>query len=261
MKGNLYKYKFYITALVTIWLLQMPGVSANASNSFCTLPPDTIKTPKKVVKPKVHFQMADSIDSSNKKKARNMEKSVVIQDKIKMDSLNMKKVFTPDPIKATWLAMLIPGGGQIYNRKFWKLPIVYGGLAGCAYALSWNSKTYKDYAQAYRDIMDDNPNTTSYKQLLPNGSSYSTTQLSSILKKRKDLYRRYRDMSIFAVIGVYVLSIIDAYVDAELSNFDISPNLSMRVEPVIMNNNSNNNNYTSNSLTSKAIGIQCGFKF
>jgi hypothetical protein len=121
---------------------------------------------------------------------------------------------------------------------------------------------YKDYSQAYRDIMDDNPNTNSYKQLLPAKSSYSTSQLSTILKNRKDLYRRYRDMSIFSIIGVYVLSIIDAYVDAELSNFDISPNLSMRVEPVIMNNNNNsNNNHTNYSSSPKAFGIQCGLRF
>ena len=65
-----------------------------------------------------------------------------------------KKRFIPNSNRATWLALIIPGGGQIYNRKYWKLPIVYGGFMGCAYALSWNGKMYKDYSQAYLD-MDD----------------------------------------------------------------------------------------------------------
>lgn len=74
-----------------------------------------------------------------------------------------KKRFIPNSNRATWLALIIPGGGQIYNRKYWKLPIVYGGFMGCAYALSWNGKMYKDYSQAYLDIMDDDPNTKAMK--------------------------------------------------------------------------------------------------
>jgi hypothetical protein len=260
----LHIYRYYITALFLFFLSQLTGSAVYAHSVVCPLPPDTVKVPKPkqaTPKPRVRFQMADSIDTSNKKKIDKMKKPIVMKGSQKFDSIQTK-AFTPDPVRATWLAMIIPGGGQIYNRKYWKLPIVYGGLAGCAYALSWNNKMYKDYSQAYRDIMDDNPNTNSYKQLLPAKSSYSTSQLSTILKNRKDLYRRYRDMSIFSIIGVYVLSIIDAYVDAELSNFDISPNLSMRVEPVIMNNNNNsNNNHTNYSSSPKAFGIQCGLRF
>ena len=137
----------------------------------------------------------------------------------------------PNPTKATWLAVVFPGGGQIYNRKYWKLPIIYGGFAGCAYALSWNGKMYKDYAKAYLDIMDSNPNTKSYEDLLPPNAQYNEEQLKNTLKRRKDSFRRFRDLSIFAFIGVYLISIIDAYVDAELSNFDISPDLSMKLEP------------------------------
>ena len=115
---------------------------------------------------------------------------------------------------------------------------------------------YKDYAQGYRDLLDNNSNTNSYKKLIPSYANYSTTQLTTILKNRKDLYRRYRDLSIFALIGVYVVSIIDAYVDAELSNFDISPDLSMKVEPVIMNNQ----NIVS-PVDKRAYGIQCSLRF
>lgn len=161
-------------------------------------------------------------------------------------------VWTPNPTKATWLAVVFPGGGQIYNRKYWKLPIIYGGFAGCAYALSWNGKMYKDYAQAYLDIMDNDPNTNSHLDIR-GLSSRSESEQKELLRRRKDTFRRYRDLSIFAFIGVYLISVIDAYVDAELSNFDITPDLSMRVEPAIINDQFHSRN--------KSVGLQCSFRF
>ena len=145
----------------------------------------------------------------------------------------------PDPRTATWMALIFPGGGQIYNRKYWKLPIVYGGFVGCIYALSWNQSTYTDYRNAYVDIMDDDPNTKSYEDFLPPHYEIDTSMedwLKDVFKQRKNKYRRYRDLSIFAFAGMYIISAIDAYVDAELSHFDISPDLSFRVEPNIMIN-------------------------
>ena len=176
------------------------------------------------------------------------------------DSLNKelnKKVFIPNPTKATWLALVIPGGGQIYNRKYWKLPIIYGGFAGCAYALTWNGKMYKDYMQAYKDASKGNWDASSITDLLPPGyiDRVSQTQIVETLRKRKDTYRRYRDLSIFAFIGVYLISVIDAYVDAELSNFDITPDLSMRIEPAVINNQ------YSTGTSNKSVGLQCSFRF
>ena len=143
---------------------------------------------------------------------------------------------TPDPSTATWLALAIPGGGQIYNRKFWKLPIVYGGFVGCLYAYNWNGQMYKDYRQAYLDIMDSDPNTDSFKDFFRPGYDYEANKeyLKDVFKKRKDRYRRWRDLSIFSFIGVYALSVIDAYVDAQLSNFDISEDINMSIEPQII---------------------------
>ena len=166
------------------------------------------------------------------------------------------KLWVPNPTKATWMALVIPGGGQIYNRKYWKLPIFYGGFVGCTYALTWNNRMYKDYANAYKDAVNNNWSASSITELLP--ASYirrtSKTQVTETLRKRKDMYRRYRDLSIFAFIGVYALSVVDAYVDAELSNFDISPDLSMRIEPTLLNGG--------NSLRSKqTVGVQCSFTF
>ena len=165
-----------------------------------------------------------------------------------------REVWMPNSTKATWYAVVFPGGGQIYNRKFWKLPIIYGGFAGCAYALSWNGKMYNDYSQAYIDIMDDDPNTNSFLDLLPSRvSNYSEAQLKDIIRRRKDTFRRYRDLSIFAIIGVYLISVVDAYVDAELSNFDIGPDLSMRIEPAIIN--------TNRGYRNSGVGLQWSFRF
>lgn len=176
-----------------------------------------------------------------------------------------KTRWMPDPKRATWLALLIPGGGQIYNRKYWKLPIVYGGFVGCAYALSWNNQMYSDYSQAYLDLMDDDPNTDSYKDFLPPGISIegNESQYENIFRRKKDYYRRYRDLSIFAFIAVYALSVIDAYVDAELSNFDISKDISLKLEPTIINNNNSlyNNNHPLSIDKNSSVGLQCRLRF
>ncbi len=202
--------------------------------------------------------IADSIAAENKKKLLEMTASPELKEQpVPTDSIKKevnKKIWVPNPTKATWLALVIPGGGQIYNRKYWKLPIIYGGFAGCAYALTWNSKMYKDYSTAYKDAMNGKMNSSSITDLLPPGYTISESQLKELLRKRKDTFRRYRDLSIFAFIGVYLISVIDAYVDAELSNFDITPDLSMRVEPTVINNQMTGS-------SSKSVGVQCSFRF
>lgn len=165
----------------------------------------------------------------------------------------------PNPQRALWLALVIPGGGQIYNRKYWKLPIVYGGMMGCLYAMNWNNMMYKDYSQAYLDIMDSDPNTQSYNKFLHLGKQIDSSneeRYKKIFKSRKDKYRRWRDLSFFCLLGVYAISVIDAYVDAELSEFDISRDLSLKVEPAVINNNSSRNVFEAS-----AVGVQCSLNF
>ena len=209
---------------------------------------------------------ADSIAADNKRKMLEMTSAPAVEEQtVPADSLQKAvdtKRWIPDPAKATWMALVIPGGGQIYNRKFWKLPIFYGGFAGCAYALTWNNKMYNDYSDAYRAAVNEEWNSSSITDLLPPGyvGNISHSQLTETLRKRKDTYRRYRDMSIFAFIGVYLLSVVDAYVDAELSNFDITPDLSMKVEPAVIDNNSTGSQY-SPVTRSKSVGLQCSFRF
>ena len=148
----------------------------------------------------------------------------------------------PDPMRAVWLGAVVPGLGQIYNRSYWKLPIVYGGLMGCVYAITWTNNQYDSYKQAYRDIYYDIQHGTlsespdkSYIAILPEGYTISSmggaSTYQSRLKEWQNASRRNRDMSILATIAVYALSLIDAYVDAQLFNFDISNDLSLDVSP------------------------------
>ena len=147
-----------------------------------------------------------------------------------------KVTFNPNPTKAVWLSALFPGLGQIYNRRYWKLPIVVGGYMGLAYATTWNDGMLTDYSRAYSDIMDTDPTTNSYMDFFPNNtqeSSLDKTWLTQVLKSRKDYYRRNRDLCIICMAGVYLIAMVDAYVDASLSHFDISPDLSVDVAPAV----------------------------
>ena len=205
-------------------------------------------------------QLADSLSLP----VEEIERSVmVVEDASEIVKKEREKrdwsTWRPNPQRALWLALVFPGGGQIYNRKYWKLPIVYGGFMGCVYALSWNNMMYRDYQQAYLDIMDDDPNTASYNKFLHLGRQIDSSNIDrykKIFKSRKDKYRRWRDLSFFVMVGVYAISVIDAYVDAELSEFDISKDLSMKVRPTIMGNG-----MTGNPLYATSLGVNCSVNF
>ena len=184
---------------------------------------------------------------------------IVMNDTVKIKVKRDWATWKPNPQKALWLALVLPGAGQIYNRKYWKLPIIYGGFVGCFYAMTWNNMMYKDYSQAYMDLMDKDPTTDSYNKFLHLGVKIDDSNKDrwiEVFKNRKDKYRRWRDLSFFVMIGVYAISVIDAYVDAELSQFDISKDLSLRVTPAVINNHS-----TSNPLESSSFGVNCSLNF
>ena len=185
--------------------------------------------------------------------------SVVVLNKKEKKPKRDWNTWKPNPQRALWLALVIPGAGQIYNRKFWKLPIIYGGFIGCIYALTWNNMMYQDYSQAYLDIMDDDPGTASYNKFLHLGvqiTEANEERYKQLFKSRKDKYRRWRDMSFFVMLGVYALSVVDAYVDAELSEFDISKDLSLKVSPVVIPNHSGGN-----MLQARSYGLNCCITF
>ncbi len=151
--------------------------------------------------------------------------------------LDGKKVFNPSPDRAIWLSALFPGLGQVYNRRYWKLPIVVGGFMGLGYATSWNNKQLTEYTQAYRDLSDSDPSTKSYMNFFPptvKEEDLDKAWLTSTMRSRRDFYRRNRDLCIICLVGMYLVCMIDAYVDASLAHFDISPDLSIDWSPAIM---------------------------
>lgn len=173
----------------------------------------------------------------------------------KNDSLYVS-TFVPDPMKALWYSVLFPGLGQIYNRKYWKLPILYGGFIGLTYAITWNSSKYSEYSLAYRDITGNDPNAKSYMDFFPPGTKeedIDKPNLTQQLKRKKDYFRNNRDLSLLFVILVYGLGVLDAYVDASLFHFDMSPNLSMKMEPAVIQG--------SNRVTDLALGLNLSIRF
>ena len=142
----------------------------------------------------------------------------------------------PDPMRAVWLGAVVPGLGQIYNRSYWKLPIVYGGFMGCIYAITWTNGQYEGYKSAYRDIYYDIQNGTvsndpnkSYNAILPEGYTINSmggaNTYQNRLKEWQNASLRNRDLAILVTVVVYALSLVDAYVDAQLFDFDISNDL------------------------------------
>lgn len=160
------------------------------------------------------------------------EDSVKIAKQMRKEQRSLARAnFLPDPNMSLWLGLTFPGAGQIYNRKYWKLPIIYGGAVGVAYAITYFGGYYGEYKQGYLDYTDTDPNTNSHLLLIPQG--YPESNAGSYVKNQMDNYRRYRDIFIVVGVAVYALSVIDAYVDAQLAGFDISTDLSMKVRPKI----------------------------
>ena len=240
-----------------------PGWSEISSGPLKTLP-DTIPLSDPLTSPsaveeeyitvngdRVTLTPVDTVAIVNSPSMVLFDDSTVVKDV----NPNAVKVFTPDPVRAVWMSALCPGLGQIYNRRYWKLPIVVGGFMGLGYGSSWNNGMLADYTRAYTDLMDNDPSTKSYMDFFPPNTDESTLNrswLERTLKSRKDYYRRNRDLCIICMVGVYLIAMVDAYVDASLSNFDISPDLSMQVTPALIQDPQNR---------LPALGFQLAFNF
>jgi len=178
-------------------------------------------------------------------------------------SISSVHSFKPNPNKAILYSAIFPGLGQIYNRKYWKLPIVYGGFMGFSYAIMWNSKNLQDYGTAYKDLTydlvnnHDDPDSwhQSWKNFVASGADPATRfndNFKNQLKRGRDAFRRNRDLSIILTVGFYLICMADTYVDAQLFDFDVSPDLSLHIEPVV-------NPGTRNSA--RLYGLNCSIKF
>lgn len=199
------------------------------------------------------------ISSDNTKATIDTVAPIISEKKVVLvDSITFYKgvEFKPNPKKAVIYSAIFPGLGQLYNRKYWKLPIVYGGVLGLTYAITWNGRTYGDYKQAFTDLVIQKGD--SYKNYYPPGvlspDDYpgGRQAFQDNLRRSKDFYRRNRDLAIIAAIGVYGLCMLDAYVDAQLYDFDMSPDLSMRVTPVF---------WPATAYSKAGFGLQCNINF
>jgi hypothetical protein len=178
-----------------------------------------------------------------------IEQSIFAQDSAAV-AVHVKHKFISEPLKATMMAVSFPGLGQIYNRKYWKIPVVYIGFGALIYSAGFNGKNYNLYMKAYQDFTDDIKSTNSYLKVIspkvdqktydpvvyPN--TYSPTIYSyykEAMLQMVDYYKRYRDLSYIGIAGWYLVSILDANVDASLFNYDIGPNLNITFAPVQMN--------------------------
>ena len=163
-----------------------------------------------------------------------------IKFKVKVNSVQSDSTAVKhrEPNRIVWMGAIAPGLGQILNHKYWKLPIVYGGFLTCAYAITWYGSRYTQYKNAYLAISDGNPkNDYLYLEILPTGTTVQDfggeANFKNVLNTAQNSFRRYRDLSILISVGYYALTVLDAYVDAQLFDFDITPDLSMHISPNI----------------------------
>lgn len=157
--------------------------------------------------------------------------SVVITDTVRNNihtvavAKGSKLPFTPVPKKAGLYSAIVPGMGQLYNRQYWKLPVIYAGMAVTGYFLIDNIKQYRNYRKVYIGRIDNDPTTA-------DDLTYTTEEV----KLLQDTYKKYTDLTVlFTAVG-YMIQVMDAVASAHLKNFDISPDISMRMTPVIYGN-------------------------
>lgn len=159
---------------------------------------------------------------------------------------------THSPNKATFYSAILPGLGQIYNKKYWKVPIIYAGFGGLFYYLNYNSYVYDTYKEAYsiKLRIEDGELGLEDEDRFPDASLET-------IQGQKDNWRRNRDLSFIGIGLLYAIQIIDADVDANLFDYNISEDLSMRLDPIILNNPVYKSNYNSSST----LGLRCSIKF
>ena len=153
-----------------------------------------------------------------------VERRPAPEKKVKPDYSNLPK----DPRKATLLSAILPGAGQVYNNKAWKVPLIYAGIMTDVYFIKFNNRRYQVFRQALFDFDD--------------GISNDFPNLNrEALVRNVDYWRRNRDLCYLLIAGIYALNLIDANVDAHLSGFDVSDDLALGIEPHFERFSANNN--------------------
>jgi len=144
------------------------------------------------------------------------------------DSVFVKK---HSPIKAQLYSAILPGLGQIYNRKYWKLPIIYGIGGAVIFSYFYNRDYYEDLNNAYVEVYYTDPPPTEYEFR----GRLITYNIAGQLYREKERFRKYKDYALVGIAAVYLLNVIDAMVDAHFLEYDVSDDLSLRLGPSIIN--------------------------
>lgn len=147
-----------------------------------------------------------------------------IETPVKQQKVSKSNVKIHSPKKAVILSAVLPGLGQVYNKKYWKLPIIYAGFGGLGYSIFANTRNWRTYRDAYKLRVDEDPNTI---------DEFDGTVSENNLLDLKKYYKRNLDLSVIFTAVLYALNLVDAAVDAHLFNYDISDDLSMYVQPVV----------------------------
>lgn len=144
-----------------------------------------------------------------------------------------EEYWMPNPKKAMWLSLLLPGAGQIYNRSYWKVPLIYGLGVGSFYVVSFQGRMYKEYSAAYYSMVDKDPATRDFDPIFEGLGNVDDSWKLTVLERKMNTYRRYRDLCIFASVLLYLANALDAFVDAHLYDFSITEDLSLNISPEI----------------------------
>ena len=166
------------------------------------------------------LSVPEAIGQSDSLQQSPVETSPVLVENPATDTTMVQdtELWQPDPKKALWFSLAVPGLGQIYNRSWWKTPLIYGGLGVSIWFIRENNQNYKDFRTAYSESFDPNSE-NELVQKYPNQES---------LRRIRDIYYKRYQLSIIATAAVYLMNGIEAYVDAHLKNFEISDDLSLR---------------------------------
>ena len=157
-------------------------------------------------------------------------KGIQTKDSLKNYSLDSTKKIQNrpkyrSPKRAALMSTIVPGLGQVYNKKYWKVPIIYGGFAGLVYSFTFNQSKYITYLNAYKYRLDGG------SLAGDNFPNYPSETLNSL----QQYYKRYRDLSVIGASFLYLMNIVDASVDAHMSTFDVGDDLSINIQPTLIN--------------------------
>jgi len=177
---------------------------------------------------------------------------VNLNPKNEEDTTSVVVIKEHSPHLATIYSMILPGLGQAYNRKYWKIPIIYGGLGVSLYYLQYNNKRYEQMRKGYKHFIDGDPTTNYFLEIDELVTrNVPDDKIKAQLDYYKYEYRRNRDLTVILTAGIYFINVIDAAVDAHFFDFDVSEDFTLRIEPAIF----------SRPMAFQAYGFNCTLRF